>query len=293
VISACYTGLAFTLTVRREDGILKRKRGTPLRLRDYIGGMIGSSLVVSAVLSAVTIAIGMIVFGVEFPDWAQRLPALIVVLLLGATCASAWGIAISALIPNQESAPAIINVLLFPLRPRSMVSMKKMQSLQPEVKAIQDRYAKYKVTDPERQKMNSEMLALYKQKGVNPTSGCVPMLLTFPILLALYNLLSFAIELRGAPFVGWIHDLSTKDPLYIWPVLMGGTMFWQQKMMPSNADPLQQKIFLLLPVVFTVMFLNMPSGLVIYWLTSNLLTVGQQYVTNRIVAGPARPARAK
>ena len=187
----------------------------------------------------------------------------------------------------------IINVLLFPLRHRSMVSMKKMQSLQPEVKAIQDRYAKYKVTDPERQKMNSEMLALYKQKGVNPTSGCVPMLLTFPILLALYNLLSFAVELRGAPFVGWIHDLSAKDPLYIWPVLMGGSMFWQQKMMPTNADPLQQKIFLLLPVVFTVMFLSMPSGLVIYWLTSNLLTVGQQYVTNRIVAGPARLAKAK
>jgi len=187
----------------------------------------------------------------------------------------------------------IINVLLFPLRHRSMVSMKKMQALQPEVKAIQDRYAKYKVTDPERQKMNTEMLALYKQKGVNPTSGCVPMLLTFPILLALYNLLSFAIELRGAPFVGWIHDLSAKDPTYIWPVVMGASMFWQQKMMPSNADPIQQKIFLLLPVVFTVMFLNMPSGLVIYWLTSNLLTVGQQYMTNRIIAAPARPARAK
>ena len=188
----------------------------------------------------------------------------------------------------------IINVLLFPLRHRSMVSMKKMQALQPEVKAIQDRYAKYKVTDPERQKMNSEMLALYKQKGVNPTSGCVPMLLTFPILLALYNLLSFAIEQRGAPFVGWIHDLSVKDPYYIWPVLMAGTMFWQQKMMPSNADPMQQKIFLLLPVVFGVMFLTMPSGLVIYWLTSNLLTVGQQYVTNRIVAGgPPRLAKAK
>ena len=186
----------------------------------------------------------------------------------------------------------IINVLLFPLRHRSMVSMKKMQALQPEVKAIQDRYAKYKVTDPERQKMNSEMLALYKQKGVNPTSGCVPMLLTFPILLALYNLISFSVELRGAPFVGWIHDLSTKDPTYVWPILMGGTMFWQQKMMPTNADPVQQKIFLLLPVIFTVMFLNMPSGLVIYWLTSNLLTVGQQYVTNRIVAAPARPARA-
>jgi ABC-2 type transport system permease protein len=115
VISACYTGLAFTLTVRREDGILKRKRGTPLRLRDYIAGMIGSSLIVSALLSAVTLAIGIIAFGVTFPDWVERLPALLVVLLIGATCASAWGIAISALIPNQEAAPAIINVLLFHL----------------------------------------------------------------------------------------------------------------------------------------------------------------------------------
>jgi ABC-2 type transport system permease protein len=115
VISACYTGLAFTLTVRREDGILKRKRGTPLRLRDYIGGMIVSSLIVSALLSAVTLAIGIIGFGITFPDWLERLPTLLVVLGLGATCASAWGIAISALVPNQESAPAIINVLLFPL----------------------------------------------------------------------------------------------------------------------------------------------------------------------------------
>src|SRR4029079_340747 len=104
-----------TLTVRREEGILKRKRGTPLQLRAYIGGMIGSSLIVSAILAAVTIAIGIILFGVTFPDWLQRIPALFVVLLLGATCASAWGIAISALIPNQEAAPAIINVLLFPL----------------------------------------------------------------------------------------------------------------------------------------------------------------------------------
>ncbi len=138
-----------------------------------------------------------------------------------------------------------INILIFPLRHRSMVSMKKMQAVQPEVKAIQDRYAKYKVTDPERQKMNTEMMALYKQKGVHPASGCVPMLLTMPILLAFYNLLGQAIELRGAPFVGWIHDLASKDPIYVWPVLMGGTMFWQQRMMPSTADPMQQKIFLL------------------------------------------------
>ena len=185
----------------------------------------------------------------------------------------------------------IINIIIFPLRHRSMVSMKKMQALQPQVKAIQDRYAKYKVTDPERQKMNTEMLALYKQKGVHPASGCIPMLLTMPILLAFYNLLSQAIELRGAPFVGWIHDLASKDPTYVWPVLMGGTMFWQQKMMPTTGDPMQQKIMMFLPVIFTYMFLTMPSGLVIYWLVSNLLTIAQQYLTNRIIGGTA-PAPA-
>ena len=131
----------------------------------------------------------------------------------------------------------LINILIFPLRHRSMVSMKKMQSLQPQIKAIQDRYAKYKMTDPERQKMNPEMMALYKQKGVNPASGCIPMLLTFPVLLAFYNLLNSSIELRGAMFIpGWIIDLAQKDPTYIWPVLMGATMFWQQRMTPSTRD---------------------------------------------------------
>ena len=186
----------------------------------------------------------------------------------------------------------IINMLIFPLRHRSMVSMKKMQAVQPEVKAIQDRYAKYKVTDPERQKMNQEMMALYKSKGVNPASGCLPMLLTLPILFAFYSMLAGAIELRGAPFFGWIHDLAKHDPYYVTPVLMGLTMLWQQKTMPSTADPIQQKMFLLMPVIFTVSFLWAPAGLVVYWFVSNLLAIGQQYLTNRIVAAPARPARA-
>jgi YidC/Oxa1 family membrane protein insertase len=180
----------------------------------------------------------------------------------------------------------LINILIFPLRHRSMVSMKKMQALQPEVKAIQERYAKYKVTDPERQKMNQEMMALYKQKGVNPVAGCVPMLLTIPVLFAFYSMLSAAIELRDAPFVGWMTDLSRHDPWYVTPVLMGLSMFWQQKMMPTTADPIQQKVFLLMPVIFTVSFLWAPSGLVLYWFTSNLLAIGQQYFTNRITAAP-------
>jgi YidC/Oxa1 family membrane protein insertase len=167
------------------------------------------------------------------------------------------------------------------------VSMKKMQALQPEVKAIQERYAKYKVTDPERQKMNQEMMALYKQKGVNPVAGCIPMLLTMPVLFAFYSMLSASIELRGAPFVGWITDLSRHDPWYVTPVLMGLSMLWQQKMMPTTADPIQQKVFLLMPVIFTFSFLWAPSGLVLYWFASNLLAIGQQYLTNRMIAAPA------
>ena len=185
----------------------------------------------------------------------------------------------------------VINVLIFPLRHKSMVSMRKMQTLQPQVKAIQDRYKNLKFTDPDRQKMNSEMMALYKQHGVNPASGCVPMLLTLPILFAFYAMLSVAIELRGAPFGGWIHDLAAKDPLYITPIIMGGTMFWQQRMMPTTADHVQQKVFLFLPLIFTAMFLSMPSGLVLYWTASNLLAIAQQYVTNRLIAAPAKPAR--
>jgi YidC/Oxa1 family membrane protein insertase len=179
----------------------------------------------------------------------------------------------------------LLNAIMFPLRHRSMVSMRKMQEVQPEVKAIQKRYEKYKMTDPERQKMNTEMMALYKQKGVNPASGCVPMLLTFPVLFAFYAMLSVAIELRGAPWIGWITDLSVMDPLYITPVLMGATMFWQQKMTPSTADPMQQKMFMFMPLIFSVMFLWAPSGLVLYWLMSNIMTIGQQYLTNRIIKG--------
>lgn len=177
----------------------------------------------------------------------------------------------------------LINVVLFPLRHRSMVSMKKMQSLQPKVKAIQDRYARYKVTDPERAKMNEEMMALYKVHGVNPASGCVPMLLTLPILFAFYSLLAMSIELRHAPFFGYIQDLSMPDKFWITPLLMGATMFVQQRMMPSTADPVQQKMFLFMPVIFTFSFIWAPAGLVLYWLMSNLMAILQQYVTNQMI----------
>ncbi len=179
----------------------------------------------------------------------------------------------------------LINVLMFPLKHRSVVSMRKMQALQPQVKAIQDRYAKMKVTDPARQKMNQEMMQLYKEKGVNPASGCVPMLLTMPILFAFYAMLSVSIEIRGQAFGLWIHDLSQHDPYYITPVLMGLSMMWQQKLTPI-ADPQQAKIMMITPVMFLFFFLWAPSGLVIYWLVSNLLGIAQQYGTNRIIGAP-------
>jgi YidC/Oxa1 family membrane protein insertase len=186
----------------------------------------------------------------------------------------------------------LMNLAIFPLRHRSMVSMKKMQSLQPEVKAIQDRFAKYKITDPERQKANQEVMALYKAKGVNPASGCIPMVLTFPLLFAFYALLGSSIELRGAPFGFWIHDLSLRDPYYILPIVMAGSMFWQQRMMPTaGGDPIQQRMFMFMPLIFLFSFLWSPSGLAVYWFTSNLMAIGQQYVTNRMIAAPSGGVR--
>jgi YidC/Oxa1 family membrane protein insertase len=165
--------------------------------------------------------------------------------------------------------------------------MRKMQEIQPQVKAIQDRYAKFKATDPARQNMNKEMMQLYRDKGVNPASGCVPMLLTLPVLFAFYSLLSTAIELRGAPFFGWIHDLSAHDPLYITPVLMGASQVWQQKITPATgADPAQQKMMMVMPVVFTFMFLWAPAGVAIYWFVSNIWGIGQQYLTNYLIGPP-------
>jgi YidC/Oxa1 family membrane protein insertase len=180
----------------------------------------------------------------------------------------------------------LINLVMFPLRHKSVVAMRKMQELQPQMKAIQERYAKYKITDPERQKMNQEVMELYKAKGVNPASGCVPMLLTMPFLFAFYSMLSVAIELRGAEFGGWIHDLAAHDPLYITPILMGATMVWQMRIQPSSADPTQQKVMMIMPFMFTFIFLGQPAGLAIYWFVSNLWAIGQQYFTNYLIGPP-------
>jgi YidC/Oxa1 family membrane protein insertase len=180
-----------------------------------------------------------------------------------------------------------INVILFPLRHKSVVSMRKMQEIQPQVKAIQERYKNLKATDPEKQKMNTEMMALYKEKGVNPASGCVPMLLTMPFIFAFYALLSTAIELRGAPWILWVHDLSAHDPYFVTPILMGVSQVWQQRLAPAaGMDPIQQKMTMLMPIFFTFLFLWYPSGVALYWLINNVFAIGQQYTTNYMIGPP-------
>jgi len=182
-----------------------------------------------------------------------------------------------------------VRLAFFPLTYRSMIAMrqtsKKMAKIQPKVKAIQERYRKMKRSMETQQKQNQEIMALYQKEGVNPMSslgGCLPLLLQMPIFIAFYNLLSVTIEVRQAPFIGWITDLSLRDPYYISPILMGASWLLQQAMTSSSIpDPMQRRMLMFMPVIFTFMMMNMPSGLVIYWLTSNILGMGQQLLINR------------
>lgn len=183
----------------------------------------------------------------------------------------------------------VLRVGFFPLMYRSSITMrqsaKKMQKIQPRVKAIQERYRKMKRTVESQRKMNDEIMGIYKKEGMNPMGslgGCLPLLIQMPFFLAFYNLLSVTIEMRGAPFILWVRDLSRMDPWYVLPILMGASWMIQQAMTSSSIpDPMQRRIMGLMPLMFTFMMLNMPSGLVLYWLMSNLLGLGQQYVINR------------
>ena len=149
--------------------------------------------------------------------------------------------------------------------------MAKMRMLQPKIQAMRERLG------DDKQRISQEMMALYKAEKVNPLGGCFPLLIQMPIFLALYYMLMGSVELRQAPFALWIHDLSAQDPYYILPILMGVTMFFIQKMSPTTVtDPMQQKIMTFMPVIFTVFFLWFPSGLVLYSIVSNLVTIIQQ-----------------
>jgi YidC/Oxa1 family membrane protein insertase len=161
--------------------------------------------------------------------------------------------------------------------------MAKMADLQPKIKALRSKYKKAKTDIDERRKMNEEMMALYKQNGVNPAGGCLPLLIQLPVFWGVFRMLVVAVEFRHAPFVFWIQDLSMKDPLLITPILMGITQFISQKMTPTSADPSQAKMMLLMPFVMTIFFLNFQSGLVLYWLTTNVLQIGQQALMNKMM----------
>jgi len=165
----------------------------------------------------------------------------------------------------------LIKLLFFPLANKSYKSMGGMKKLQPKMNELKEKYKN------DKQKMSKEVMLLYKENKVNPLSGCLPMVIQIPVFIALYNVLLNTIEIRHAPFHLWIMDLSAKDPYYVTPLIMGATMFLQQKLSPSVPDPTQQKMMMLMPVVFTVMFINLPSGLVLYWVVNNLLSIGQQY----------------
>jgi len=175
----------------------------------------------------------------------------------------------------------LIKVALYPLQHKWMMSMRKMQTLQPKMEAIKARYRKHRSDAEQKQKMNAEVMKLYQQEGINPAGGCLPMLIQFPIFVGFYNLLLHAIELRGAEFGLWIHDLSAKDPTYILPILMTVAMFVQQIITRTTADPAQRRMFLIMPIVFGWIFKEFPSGLVLYWLVQNILTIVQQLIMNR------------
>jgi YidC/Oxa1 family membrane protein insertase len=191
----------------------------------------------------------------------------------------------AARLPGQNYGVAIIlltvlvKIAFYPLTQKSMSSMKQMQALQPQLNALRSKYK----SDPQR--FQREQLELFRKHKVNPMGGCLPMVVQIPIFYALYLTLQYSVELQGAHFIPfWIEDLSKKDPYYVLPILMGISMLVQQKMTPTVGDPRQARIMLIMPVIFTFMFLEFPTGLVLYWLVNNLLSIGQQYLIDRTAA---------
>lgn len=173
----------------------------------------------------------------------------------------------------------LVKLVLFPLSYKGMMSMQKLKDLAPKMKEIKEKHK----GDPA--KMNAQMMEMYKKHGANPMGGCLPLLLQIPVFFALYRVLLNAVELEGAPWILWIENLAQMDPYFVLPVLMGASMWFQQRITPSNfTDPLQEKIFKWFPVIMTVFFIYFPSGLVLYWLVNNLFTIAQQYFINHMYA---------
>jgi YidC/Oxa1 family membrane protein insertase len=198
-------------------------------------------------------------------------------------------------IPNYGWAIVVftlaLTMLLLPIRIWTFHSARRMQMVAPEVKSIQDKYKKYSMSDPRKRKMNEEVMAVYQREGINPLGSCLPMLVQIPVIWAFYRMLNGAIALRHAPWIFWIHDLSAKDPYYILPILMVITSYFMTKMTPTPtaaADPAQQKMMMLMPVFMGFIFFNLSSGLNLYYFTSNLIGVVQQWYLNRSQPLPSR-----
>ncbi len=181
-----------------------------------------------------------------------------------------WGWAIILL-------TVLIKAVFFPLSAASYKSMAKMRVLTPKLTKLKETYG------DDKQRLNQEMMEMYKKEKVNPLGGCLPILVQIPVFIALYWVLMGTVEMRGAPWVGWITDLSTKDPYFIMPLIMGVTMLIQTKLNPTPPDPMQAKIMMIMPIVFTGMFLFFPAGLVLYWTVNNLLSIAQQWQVNRMI----------
>ena len=191
-----------------------------------------------------------------------------------------WGVAIILM-------TLVIKLALYPLSAASYRSMAKMRKVAPQMKRLQERHA------GDRQRLSQEMMELYKKEKANPLGGCLPMLLQMPVFIALYWVLYESVELRQAPFFLWIDDLASMDPFFVLPILMGASMYFQQMLNPPMPDPMQARIMKMMPIMFTVLFLFFPAGLVLYWLVNNLLSMAQQwYITYRIENADAGAAKA-
>ena len=172
----------------------------------------------------------------------------------------------------------MIKLVFYKLQETSGRSMAKMRNMQPRVKHLQERYK------DDRQGLSAAMMELYRKEKVNPAAGCLPIVVQMPVFIALYWVLIESVEMRQAPFALWLNDLSSKDPYFVLPLLMGITMFFQQKLNPTPPDPIQAKVMMAMPIVFTVFFAFFPSGLVLYWFVNNLLSIAQQWRINKVVA---------
>ena len=168
-----------------------------------------------------------------------------------------------------------------PMQISSARSMAKMKTLSPRIKNLQDTYK------DDKEKLGRAMMELYKREKINPVAGCLPIIIQIPVFLAFYWVLLESVEMRQAPFLGWIHDLSARDPLFILPMIMAGAMFVQYKLNPTPPDPVQAKVFMIMPLVMSFTFAFFPAGLVLYWVTNTLLSIAQQWNINRRINAAA------